>query len=152
MDKIILYLDNCCFNRPYDDQSYLSIFMETQAKLAIQELVRNEKINIVWSFILDFENSANPDETIKQEIHLWRQKACFQIMKNEAIMNKAKKMTELGFRKKDALHIASAIEGKVHYFITVDKGILKKKNKVKELMIMSPIEFITFLEEQNNED
>lgn len=31
-----VYLDNCCYNRPYDDQSQLKISMETQAKLNIQ--------------------------------------------------------------------------------------------------------------------
>ena len=28
-----VYLDNCCYNRPYDDQSQLRISLETQAKL-----------------------------------------------------------------------------------------------------------------------
>lgn len=32
-----IYLDNCCYNRPYDDQSQLRISLETQAKLYIQE-------------------------------------------------------------------------------------------------------------------
>ena len=27
-----LYLDNCCFNRPFDDQSQLRIRLETEAK------------------------------------------------------------------------------------------------------------------------
>lgn len=26
-----IYLDNCCYNRPYDDQSYLNVSLETQA-------------------------------------------------------------------------------------------------------------------------
>lgn len=36
---MLLYLDNCCFNRPYDDQSHTQIFLETQAKLHIQESI-----------------------------------------------------------------------------------------------------------------
>ena len=32
-----IYLDNCCFNRPYDDQSYLIVHLETEAKLFIQK-------------------------------------------------------------------------------------------------------------------
>jgi hypothetical protein len=28
-----LYLDNCSFNRPFDDQSQLKIRLETEAKL-----------------------------------------------------------------------------------------------------------------------
>lgn len=34
---MLIYLDNCCYNRPYDNQSYVSIFIESQAKLFIQE-------------------------------------------------------------------------------------------------------------------
>jgi len=36
-----VYLDNCCFNRPYDDQSHLRIRLEAEAKLKIQEEIRN---------------------------------------------------------------------------------------------------------------
>ena len=75
MSKLNIYLDNCCFNRPFDDQSYLSIFLETYAKLAIQDLINEKKINLIWSFILDYENNANPDEIVKQEIYAWREKA-----------------------------------------------------------------------------
>ena len=32
-----LYLDNCCFNRPFDDQSQLKVRLETEAKLFIQQ-------------------------------------------------------------------------------------------------------------------
>jgi len=43
----LLHLDNCCFNRPYDDQTILSIFLETEAILFIQDLIRDEKLKIV---------------------------------------------------------------------------------------------------------
>lgn len=32
-----LYLDNCVFNRPYDDQSSIRVRLEAEAKLNIQE-------------------------------------------------------------------------------------------------------------------
>lgn len=32
-----IYLDNCCFNRPYDDQLNLNIHLEAEAKLFIQK-------------------------------------------------------------------------------------------------------------------
>ena len=34
-----IYLDNCCFNRPFDEQSWIRIMLETEAKLRIQEEV-----------------------------------------------------------------------------------------------------------------
>ena len=35
-----LYLDNCCYNRPYDDQSTTTVSLEAQAKLKVQEMIR----------------------------------------------------------------------------------------------------------------
>ncbi len=147
MNKLKIYLDNCCFNRPYDDQNYLFINIETQAKLAIQELINDGSIHLIWSFILDYENSANPDKIVQHEIFLWRSKAALIVYNNDAIVNRALNLNRSGFGKKDALHIASAIEGKANYFITVDKGILNRKNHAGELSILNPIDFIRFLEE-----
>ena len=31
-----IYLDNCCYNRPYDDQSQLRISLETQVKSGVK--------------------------------------------------------------------------------------------------------------------
>jgi hypothetical protein len=31
-----IYLDNCCFNRPYDDRSNFNVHLEAQAKIFIQ--------------------------------------------------------------------------------------------------------------------
>ncbi len=39
-----VYLDNCCYNRPYDDQSQLRISLETQAKIQIQGMIRNGEL------------------------------------------------------------------------------------------------------------
>ena len=55
-----IYLDNCCFNRPFDDQSQLRIRLESEAKLKIQEDIRAGKFQMAWSYILDYENSKNP--------------------------------------------------------------------------------------------
>ena len=31
-----IYLDNCCFNRPYDNQENIKVQIETESKLYIQ--------------------------------------------------------------------------------------------------------------------
>jgi len=49
-----VYLDNCCYNRPFDPQADLRIAIETQAKLRVQSLMRNGGIEYVWSDALDF--------------------------------------------------------------------------------------------------
>ena len=60
MAKIRLYLDNCCFNRPYDDQTNLNIRLEAEAKLFIQNEIVKKNYELAWSFMMDYEISANP--------------------------------------------------------------------------------------------
>ena len=43
-----IYLDNCCFNRPYDNQKQLRIKLEAEAKLFIQDLIVNKKLELIW--------------------------------------------------------------------------------------------------------
>ena len=55
-----VYLDNCAYNRPFDDQSQIRIRLESEAKLFIQEKIKTKKIELIWSYILDIENHHNP--------------------------------------------------------------------------------------------
>ena len=36
-----VYLDNCCYNRPFDEQAQLRVVLETLAKLSIQQQMRD---------------------------------------------------------------------------------------------------------------
>lgn len=149
---MIIYLDLCCFNRPYDDQSFLSIYIETQAKLGIQDLIEEENsIYLIWSFIMDYENASNPDSFVSREISYWRNKASIIVNKNEEIIKQAENFFAVGLGKKDSLHIASAIDAGAGFFITVDKGIINKKDRVTALRICSPVDFISIIEEEKYE-
>ena len=55
-----IYLDNCCFNRPYDDQRQISVSLDTQAKLYVQDKIKARELELVTSFVLNYENSQNP--------------------------------------------------------------------------------------------
>ena len=138
--KYRIYIDNCCFNRPYDDQTQLKIFLETQAKLHIQSLVYNNKMELVWSFILTFENSRNMFDGKKRAIAQWEKLSSFFVEKSEEIRKMAKEIMTTGIKAADAVHVACAIVGKCDYFITVDKRLLKYQDK--RITIYSPIEFI----------
>jgi hypothetical protein len=48
-----VYLDNCCFNRPFDDQSQARVRLEAEAKLEIQQRVQNRRIELAWSYVLE---------------------------------------------------------------------------------------------------
>ena len=141
--KYRIYLDNCCFNRPYDDQTQLKIYLETQAKLHVQSLVYAQKIELVWSFILTFENSQNIFSAKKNAISQWENLSSSFVEKSETIRLTAQEIMNTGIKAADAAHVACAIAGNCDYFITVDKRLLKYQDK--RIIICNPIEFINHI-------
>ena len=118
-----LYLDNCCFNRPFDDQTQLKIHLESQAKLAVQDMIINQKHSLVWSYMLEYENSQNPFEIRKDSIVKWKDIADTYVEENENILAVAEELLSKGIKAKDAIHIACAAETHCDYFLTTDIGI-----------------------------
>jgi predicted nucleic acid-binding protein len=139
-----IYLDNCCFNRPYDDQTQLRIYLETQAKLYIQTLVYENKIELVWSFMLKFENSRNLFTGKKEAIAQWENRSSSFVGKSEEIRTAAREIMATGIREADAIHVACAIAGRCNHFITVDRRLLKYRDK--RITVCSPVEFINDIE------
>ena len=134
-----IYLDNCCFNRPYDDQTQVRIEFETQAKLYIQGLVFQKRVELVWSYILKFENSQNVFESKKEAIAQWENLSTCFVEKSDEILETAKEIMSTGIKAADALHVACAIQGNCDYFITVDKRLLKYQDR--RIIICNPIDF-----------
>ena len=138
---IRVYLDNCSFNRPFDDQESEIIRLEAEAKMMIQERIRVQ-MELVWSYFLEFENEANPDEEVREKIAVWREIATVIQLETNIIIEKSKAYSDLGLSTQDSIHIASAIVSNADYFITTDKGIIKKRNRINEIKIVNPTEFI----------
>ncbi len=137
-----LYLDNCCFNRPFDDQSTLTIRLETEAKLHIQIAIRAGQYALGWSYILDYENAANPLEERRTEIQRWEKLADSFVAETPAILATMKEIIAVSIKPLDALHIACAQALECQYFLTVDKGILKKARAIAKIRILNLIEFV----------
>ena len=137
-----LYLDNCCFNRPFDDQSQIRIRLETEAKLRIQEEIITGRFKLVWSYILDYENERNPYQERKLRIMRWKWYAIEDVEENSEIIKIAKRLNQNGFHKMDSLHIACAIIAKCDYFLTTDDQILKRSSLLNDIKINDPIGFI----------
>ena len=55
-----VYLDNCCYNRPFDEQAQLKVRLETEVKLRVQAMMRNGEVEYVWSDMLSQEVLDNP--------------------------------------------------------------------------------------------
>ncbi|MCL1806744.1 MAG: PIN domain-containing protein [Oscillospiraceae bacterium] len=135
-----VYLDNCCFNRPFDDQTSLIICLETEAKLYVQEQIRQGKYELLWSFVLDYENGRNPFEEIRNRIAEWKSLAVAGCTLSDGITIKASELTKLGLTQMDASHIACAIALGADCFLTTDKKILNKP--IAGIECLNPIDFV----------
>ena len=91
-----VYLDNCCYNRPFDDQGQAKIRVETEAKLLIQLMMWFGKVEYVWSFMLDIEVKQNPDEQHRKAIKAWRRRAMCRVKPSREIRSRAKELQTLG--------------------------------------------------------
>jgi len=117
--------------------------METEAKLFIQKAILHNTFELVWSYILDYENAANPYHNRKQSIAMWKGIAMLDINASERVVICGKKFMEKGIKKKDALHVACAIEAKCDYLLSTDKKLLKAV--FEEIIVINPIDFIKIL-------
>jgi predicted nucleic acid-binding protein len=146
MDKPKLYLDNCCFNRPFDDQSHLTVRLETEAVLFIQHKIKEAKIDLAWSSVLDFEIKKNPFEARRDATDEFREIAYTIVEITPTMQQEANLLQSQGLAIIDSLHLVCAISAGCEYFITVDKGILKKP--VSGISTINPIHFLHLYEEK----
>jgi len=141
-----IYLDNCCFNRPFDDQSQIRIRLETEAKLYIQEKIVKGEIQLVWSYVLDYENVFNPYEERRRVIERWRALAVRDVSESQEILSQARAIQILGLKSKDALHLACALSGSCDFFLSTDDTIIRKMAGFERIKALDPINFLEVLE------
>ena len=142
---MLIYLDNCCFNRPFDDQKQIRIHIETEAKLFIQGKVLADEFQLAWSYILDYENAANPFPERKESIANWKKRAIVNTDETHNLLELARQLNANGIKSKDALHIASSVVMQCDYFITTDLFLIKKLANFEEINVVSPVDFINCL-------
>ena len=143
-----VYLDNCCYNRPFDNSSNKNVQMETAAKLFIQSLIKYGEILLVSSFVLYSEIMDNPSEYKRNSILRFVDSYAQEYRGSEVTAKAlpiADDIMKTGIKAFDAAHIACAITAECDYFITTDLRILKYKTD--QIKLVNPIEFVRIWEE-----
>ncbi len=142
-----IYLDNCCYNRPYDDLSQLTVSLEAQAKLYIQSKIKSGEYELATSEVLRFEVANCPAEVRRSVINDFiEQNSSIHVGKDSTpkVKEMAREIMETGVKYKYACHVASAISAGCDYLISTDKRLLKYKND--KIKLVNPIEFVGEME------
>lgn len=137
-----VYLDNCCYNRPFDEQAQLRVVLETLAKLNIQQQMRDGVLEYAWSSVLDFEISKSRFLDRSLQIMPWAKGAVINVQIDDSIRFRAKEFEANGLKAMDALHVACAEAAECDWFFTTDRGILKKARNLTSMRVANPVEFI----------
>ena len=146
-----IYFDMNIYNRIFDDQSQMRIRFESLAIDILFELIENGEHILVWSFILDYENSRNPYVDRKMHIQSISTLCKETIKPHDEIKRIAVRIIrDSNANEKDALHLASAIYSKCDYFVTCDDKFIKTINNNQEdlkgiigsIKIFNPIDLL----------
>lgn len=137
-----VYLDVNIYNRPFDDQSQVRIRLETISIFSIMQRIKRGDLSLIWSFIIDYENSLNPYDDVRREVGLLSSLASKTILPGDTIVTQAMKFESKGMKPRDALHVACALEAGADYFLTCDDKLINKASSIRGLKILNPIRFI----------
>jgi predicted nucleic acid-binding protein len=124
-----LYLDVCCWNRPFDDQSQNRVRLEAEAVLSILELAQADEVETVSSDIIGDELSEMPDRERRKKVELLLALAAARTTLTPAIEERAVELQKQSISSFDALHLASAESARSDYFLTTDDDLLRKAKR-----------------------
>jgi len=121
-----IYLDNCCLNRPFDDQTQPRIHLEAEAVKAILKLYEQGYWEIVISQISLVEVRNVKDPSKRQKLQYIVSQISSLIPLSEPLIQRAKYFESNRLEAMDAMHLACAEQG-AKVFLTVDDKLLKRR-------------------------
>lgn len=142
-----IYLDTCCLNRPFDDQTQERVRLEAEAVLAILSRIEKGDWDWIGSEALIDEIEQTPDT---QKLSRAKLLSGF-IQENVEIGDKearrAKELQKEGFQLFDALHIACAESAKADVFLSTDDGLLKLAKRMSKRLKIRVVNPLVWVEE-----
>ena len=137
-----IYLDNCCYNRLFDEKSQERVQAESDAIKNI--LIRSKELDniVIGSEILISEIDRIKDTGKKLSvISLYTQVVTEMININAEIFEYAKNLMEqANIKQMDALHLSCALISNADVFLTVDDKLIKAcKSLNLKMQVINPV-------------
>jgi hypothetical protein len=120
----------------------MRVILEAQAKLFIQRLIVEKKLELVVSYVSRYENSFNPEIERREAINKFFRNAAVYIGREweEKAKIIAEEIMKMRIHYNDALHIACSILAECDLFITTDDYMIKHYNG--KIVVCNPLKFI----------
>ena len=121
-----VYLDICCFKRPFDDAAVQRVRREAEAVAAILAAAQAGSLQLVRSPAHELENERYPREDRRLATRLWLDAAAARVTASAATALRARELAALGFGPLDALRLAFAEQSAARWFVTTDDRLLNR--------------------------
>ena len=125
-----IYLDTCCLNRPFDDQTQERIRLESEAVLAIISRIEKGEWDWIGSEVLMDEIEQTPDTQKLSRARLLSGFIKQMVEIGEAEVERSKELQGEGFKEFDSLHLACAENAKADVFLSTDDRLLKLAKRI----------------------
>ena len=125
-----IYLDVCCLNRPFDDQSQDRVRIESDAIKIILERIEEKRFLWYGSEVMFEEIKNTPDHIRRNEMYSLCSDFSELIYFSDQILERGNELSEKGFTFFDALHIACCESTEVDIFLTTDDKLIKRAKRL----------------------
>ncbi len=139
-----IYLDNCCYNRIFDDRSNSQIYFERNSVMLILELIEKASVELVGSEMLIKEMNEVNDSYKKFLLQMMYGLCSEEIRVNSAILDRAEEIRHSSnIKYKDSIHLACAETAKADALLTTDKKFINNANRIRiGTRIMNPNQWL----------
>ena len=120
-----IYLDACCLNRPFDDQTQARIRLEAEAVLMILSKCEAGDWEWIGSEALDWEIGQTPDLERLRRVRSLTAHAHRSVPIGLSEAERAREVETWGIAAYDALHLACAESGGADVLLTTDDRLLR---------------------------
>lgn len=139
-----VYLDNCCYNRLFDDRSNIKNYLERETILIVMQKAYDKELEIVGSDILEIEMSKITNHEKRNDVEgVYNAIISDRIKISDKVEKRAIQIREASNIKAfDSLHLASAEIG-ADVLLTTDIKFLRGSQKIgAKIAVRNPVEFV----------
>ena len=139
--SVLIYLDVCCLNRPFDDQTQERIRLESEAVLLILGRCQRGEWQLVGSEAIALEINQTRDSLRKAQLRALADLARIQVTVDESIEVRAGMLIQQGTRTFDALHLACAEASQATALLTTDDRLMRwagRQSDVLQVKVANP--------------
>jgi predicted nucleic acid-binding protein len=143
--KLKIYLDNCCYNRPYDDLLIERNRLESEAVMSIIKLAQGGFLDIIGSEAIEFEmeNLSNLEklDNVRELYGITGKRVEY----DDGIFVRAMEIRKRNkyIRPLDSLHLASAEKAEADLLLTTDDKFMNNAQLLElTVRVTNPLLFM----------